>query len=218
MTGRHKAGMRGVFCQVTGEVMMNLRIAFASLGQLFRRTNVNELGKPGAKPGEFLRRQLPDRLLDFESYVVGSQRVYSGVFSPGNDARGAWFGKEWENFISQWHNFEKGGLRLTDLEIYEASCGSNCTDQLVMPACPGDPDCAYNYGITATSTHCEGKPGTCPSPGTGDTVLYRQPLQMNGNQRLIRLSAVDIKDQLFTLPVEQISSMGHNGWRYSSGD
>lgn len=158
------------------------------------------------------------RLLDFESYVSGSQRLYAGVFSPGNDSRGAWFGKEWENFSSQWHNFEKGGLRLTDLEIYEASCGGNCTDQLVMPACPGDPDCAYNYGVTASSTHCEGKPGTCPSPGTGDTVLYRQPLLMNGNQRLIRLSAVDVKDQIFTLPVEQISSMGHNGWRYSTGD
>jgi hypothetical protein len=158
------------------------------------------------------------RLLDFESYVVGTQRLYAGVFSPGNDARGAWFGKEWENFVSQWHNFEKGGLRLTDLEIYEASCGSNCTDQLVMPACPGDPDCAYNYGITATSTHCEGRPGTCPSPGTGDRVLYRQPLLMNGDQRLIRLSAVDVKDQIFTLPFKQDSSMGKNGWRYSSGD
>jgi len=104
------------------------------------------------------------------------------------------------------------------LSCAEGSCDNGCTNQVVMPPCDKNPSCSYNYGITATATHCEGEPGTCKTPVAGDVVLYRWPVDVDGGKRYVRQSALQLKDQIFTLPFKQNAGMGHNGWRYGNGD
>lgn len=187
--------------------------------------------KPGTYvPAAYIGKPWPDflahwqgfekqgyRMRDFETYVDGGQRLYAGIFEPGNDAHGAWIGVDWESFISQWHSFEKSGLRLTDLEVYEGSCSNNCANSVVMPACPDDPNCSYNYGVTATATHCEGAPGTCKAPSSGDVVWYRWPVDIDGGKRYVRHSALQFSDKIFTLPFKPNTVSSHNGWRYGDG-
>ena len=77
----------------------------------------------------------------------------------------------------------------------------------------------YNYGVKASTTHCEGKPGTCPIPAPGDVVYYRWPNLKIGTTYWLRNSVLfDAKDRIFTLPFKDAASdMHHNGWLYSPG-
>src|SRR5262249_53003445 len=134
---------------------------------------------------------------------------------PGTDGYGLWVGREYENFAAKWHEFEKDGLRLEDLQIYDADCNkTQCMNTVGMPASGGT---SYIYPITGTSTHCEGVPGTCA--GNTTAVQYRWPVDVDGGNRYIHLSGLDIKDQFLTLPMKnkQGRNWSHNGWRYDDG-
>ena len=75
------------------------------------------------------------------------------------------------------------------------------------------PDGSYNYGIKMTQIHCPGLPGTCGAPGPNDVVYYRWPVDIDGSNRYVRLSALEGKDEIFTLPFSNNSQVDrHNGW------
>ena len=78
----------------------------------------------------------------------------------------------------------------------------------------------YNYHITTGKYHCEGTPGYLPATYCRRLMLtYSWPNLKIGSNYYLRNSAVfGAKDQIFTLPFKDAaSSMGHNGWRYSTG-
>ena len=58
------------------------------------------------------------RLIDLETYIVGSKRKYAGVFRAGTDAHALWVGDDWEGFKAKWKELSDDGLRLIDLETY----------------------------------------------------------------------------------------------------
>ena len=76
----------------------------------------------------------------------------------------------------------------------------------------------YNYGITATATHCKG-PGTCPAPHAGDMVYYRWPcVTFDGSVHYTRLSAVSFNaDPIFKLPFNDTAVKQRGPWLYSPG-
>ncbi len=158
------------------------------------------------------------RLFDVEVYDVGNKRLYAGLFKPETGAHAVWIGRDWESFTAQWHALKKQGMQLFDLELYSSACDGACSNTIVMPPCDGDPDCGYDYQITATKTHCEGAPGSCPTPAAGATAHYRWPVDVEGGDRYLHISAVDFSaPAFFTLPFKDESSMWHNGWRYGDG-
>ncbi len=61
------------------------------------------------------------RLIDLETYVVGSTRRYTGVFREGDGKQALWVGDDWDGFEAKWKELEKKGLRLIDLETYGPS-------------------------------------------------------------------------------------------------
>ncbi|MEI6947588.1 M23 family metallopeptidase [Paraflavisolibacter sp. H34] len=167
-----------------------------------------------AKWNELGRQNM--RLIDIEMYEDNG-RKYIGVWRSGSDGYYLWAGVDWENITSKWYELGQQNLRLNDIEIYPSSC-IGCENHVIMP----DDGATswreqYNYGITATTTHCEGRPGTCPTPPAGGMVFYRWPAVLNGNQAYIRFSAIDVRDRFLTLPFQSGQSMSKNGWRYSNG-
>jgi len=160
------------------------------------------------------------RLVDIESYVENGKRLYIGVWRGGTDGYYLWNGTDWESFVSKWAENAGNNLRLVDLETYGSSCDYNCLNNVLMA---DDLNTSgrdtYNYGITATSMHCEGTPGTCPVPGPSAKVYYRWPNLQIGSDYYARNSVLfDAKDKIFTLPFkENASDLWHNGWLYSPG-
>ena len=159
------------------------------------------------------------RLFDLEVYGVGNQRRYAALFQPGKGGHAAWIGRDWENFSAQWHSLEKQGLQLFDLELYPSACDGKCANTVVMPPCKGDPNCGYDYQITASATHCETAPGTCSTAASAPSIVhYLWPVDVESGERYLRVSAVDFSATPFlTLPFKGESSMSHNGWRYGDG-
>jgi len=149
------------------------------------------------------------RLLDFEFYDDAGTWTYGGIFRAGSGGGYSWFGVDWENFRSFWHERDKESFRLNDLEVFPGSCSNVCANQLILP-----PPDYYDYGVTRTATHCPGLPGSCTVPG--NDVFYRSPWYEEDGQRFVRLSAVNIEHQIFTLPFTD-AGMWHNGWLYSPG-
>jgi len=47
-----------------------------------------------------------------------TNQYQAGIFSPGNDARGALIGLEWNQFLTKWKALEAKNLRLVDFETY----------------------------------------------------------------------------------------------------
>lgn len=169
------------------------------------------------KWGEFTKAGL--RITDFETYMDGKKRMWAGIFRAGGWEEAAWIGVDWENFSSMWHQQDAQNMSLVDVEAYPSTCPAECLNQVVMPGCEGSPetDCRYDYGITTTKTHCAGKPGTCPSTViSGSNVIYHQPVDTTASDRYARLSALDARDAIFTLPFSD-SDLQHNGWLYSAG-
>jgi murein DD-endopeptidase MepM/ murein hydrolase activator NlpD len=160
------------------------------------------------------------RLINISSYISNNVRVYLGVWRAGTDAYALWDGTDWESFTSKWAELGAAKLRLINLETYESACSDACLDNVLMDDNPNTAGRdTYNYGITASSLHCEGVPGTCPAPSPGAVVYYRWPNLQIGTSYYARNSALfGAKDKLFTLPFKDAaSSMGHNGWLYSPG-
>ena len=150
------------------------------------------------------------QLVDFEFFLEGGTWTYGGIFRPGTGGHVGWFGVDWQNFTSFWHERGKEGWRLDDIEVFPSACSNTCMNQVVLPA-PG----FYDYPITGSSSHCIGLPGTCGANG-GGSVFYRAPFYEEGGQRFVRLSAVNIEHQIFTLPFTD-TDIKHNGWLYSPG-
>jgi len=159
------------------------------------------------------------RLVDLEIYTEGGVTKFAGVWRAGSDAHYLWVGVDWENFTAKWHELAKSNLRLTSFEIYRGSCGSECSNQVVMPNNPATAwKDTYNYGITATSTHCKGAPGTCPPPAADDMVYYRWPnIDFDGTERYARLSALYFTGAPFTLPFSDPAVKRRGTWLYGAG-
>jgi hypothetical protein len=152
------------------------------------------------------------RMHDYEVYVHNGTTMFAGIYRGGSGPHAAWLGREWEDFTSKWAHFAEDGLRLVDLEITPGACEDLCANQVVMNG-----NSLYNYGVTRTALHCPGEPGTCGSPSGSSTVVYRQPVDVIDGVRYIRHSAIDIEDQIFTLPFRD-TDLSHNGWLYSLGN
>jgi len=152
------------------------------------------------------------RLVSLDSYVYGGQRYCAGVFRGGTDSHFLWVGVDWENFVAKWHQLSEQGLRVIDLALYPHACTGGCLNQVVMTTG------SYDYGITRTSTHCPGLPGTCGSPGPGDVVTYSWPVDVVGGSRYARLSALENADRFLTLPFSDPAVERRSVWRYGTGD
>ncbi|NII27080.1 M23 family metallopeptidase [Pseudoflavitalea sp. X16] len=162
------------------------------------------------------------RLTDIESYEEGGKRIFLGVWRQGTDGYYLWHGVDWQSLTSKWAELNNNtDLRLIDLETFDGDCPGKCLNQALMadnPATSGRD--SYDYGIYATSQHCEGEPGSCPAnPSASSRVYYRWPNLKLGNDYYARNSVLfDAKDKIFTLPFnEKASDMSKNGWLYSPG-
>jgi hypothetical protein len=151
------------------------------------------------------------RLVDIEVYEEGGQRKYIGAWRSGSDNHALWEGADWESFISKWNELASQGLRLEDVETYPGPCAT-CINQVVMPSG------FYDYGITSTSTHCTGAPGTCGTPSAGSVVYYRAPFRVDGSSRYVRHSVLQLSDQFLTLPFNDPMVARNGIWRYSNGN
>lgn len=147
------------------------------------------------------------RLWDFEFWQDDSTWTFGGIFRPGAGSHYGWFRVDWENFRASTHERQKESYILQDVEIFSTVCRNTCLNHVVMPTG------WYNYGITGTSSHCEGLPGTCS--GNTEMVYYRAPFyEESDSSRYLRLSAVLDIAPIFTLPFSD-SGLTHNGWLYS---
>ncbi len=159
------------------------------------------------------------RLVDIDIYEDGGQMKYAGVWRAGSDAHYLWVGVDWENFTAKWYELGQKDLRLTNLEVYSGACSDSCLNQVLMRDDPSTPYVdTYNYGITATATHCKG-PGACPAPKAGDMVYYRWPcITFDGSAHYARLSAVAYTaDPIFKLPFNDTAVKQRGPWLYSPG-
>jgi len=139
-----------------------------------------------------------------------AQEAFAGVWRAGSDAHFLWAGVDWENFTAKWNELAKQNLRLIRLTTYPG-CGPTCANQVVMPTG------SYNYGITMTATHCPGLPGTCGTPAPGAVVYYRWPVDVDGANRYVRTSALQVPDAFLALPFSD-TTVKHRGiWRYGNG-
>ena len=150
------------------------------------------------------------RLIDVETYVEGGQRKHIGVWRAGTGGYYLWANVDWESFKGKWHELAAQGLRLVDADVDAGGCDNACPNQVVAQD-------AYNYGITRTSTHCPGLPGTCGTPGAGATVVYRWPVDVDGADRYVRHSALSFSDALFTLPFTDTAVERRGIWLYEPG-
>ncbi|HKH92751.1 MAG TPA: hypothetical protein VKA54_13175 [Gemmatimonadaceae bacterium] len=148
------------------------------------------------------------RLISIDTYMHNAQRFYAGVYGAGTDGHVLWAGVDWESFLGKRNEATKQGLRLVDMALATHPCTSNCLNQVVMPTS------SYNYGITSTATHCRGLPGTCGTPAAGSTVAYRWPVDVEGDARFVRHSAIQHSDQFLTLPFSDPDVTRGGIWRY----
>ncbi len=63
-------------------------------------------------------RSRPYRMFDFESYKVGNQQMYAGIFKPGSHNSASYFKDNWGDFLSKWQELESKGYRMIDFESY----------------------------------------------------------------------------------------------------
>lgn len=169
---------------------------------------------------QYWNKQSPAlRLIDVETFIDNGKRIYLGAWREGKGGYYLWGGTDWESFTSKWAENASVGMRLTDLETFDSNCPGKCLNTGLLPDDPGTEwRDGYDYGVTASATHYQGKPGT--GKKSDETVVYyRWPNLQIGTQYYLRNSVIfDAKDQIFTLPFKVKSSeMYHNGWRYDNG-
>jgi hypothetical protein len=127
-------------------------------------------------------------------------------------------GLDTEALTAYTHSRHASGLTLVALALCTTDCATSCMNQAVMPDNPATAwQDSYNYGITATSTHCNGAPGTCPAPAPGDVVYYRWLGEIEGTNRYLRTSATGGSEQFLTLPFSDTNVIRRGTWLYSPG-
>jgi murein DD-endopeptidase MepM/ murein hydrolase activator NlpD len=127
-------------------------------------------------------------------------------------------GLDTEALTAYTHSRHKSGLTLVALALCTSDCATSCMNQAVMPDNPATAwQDDYNYGITATATHCNGLPGSCPAPAPGDMVYYRWLGEIEGTNRYLRTSATGGSEQFLTLPFSDTNVIRRGTWLYSPG-
>lgn len=150
------------------------------------------------------------RLSDLEIYEEGGKRYYLSVWNAGSGPHALWSGKDWESFNGRWAEYGQANLRLTDIETRESDCDVNCLNHVMQQ---------YDYWVKGSSLHCEGLPGNCPST-SNPGVTYHWPSVNISGKTFLRHSALDIKDQIFTLPFKKpaVEMTGFFPWMYKAND
>jgi hypothetical protein len=173
--------------------------------QLLTGLDRGELARTQA---ELSRRGL--QLTDVDAYAdARGRRRYAAIWRAGGAATSLWNG-DWESLLGRWHELAGRGERLVAIAVEENSCPDRCANQVVSQK-------PYVYGIRATASHCEGRPETCGAPGAHDTVAYRWPVVADGENRYLRLSALDFHDAPFTLPFSDLTVRRRGAWLYGPG-
>jgi hypothetical protein len=150
-------------------------------------------------------------LVDVDAYDDDrGRRRYAGIWRAGASPASVWTG-DWESFVARWHERAGQGERLIALAAAPGACREECANQVVANG-------AYDYGIRATASHCEGRPGSCAAPGPQETVVYHWPVDRDGESRFIRLSALALRDAPFTLPFSDAAVKRRGVWLYGPGN
>jgi hypothetical protein len=150
------------------------------------------------------------QLVDVDAYDDDrGRRRYAGVWRAGGGPSTLWTG-EWESFLARWHELAGQGQRLIALAVAPGGCADRCANQVVANQ-------PYDYGIRATATHCQGRPGSCGAPGLKDAVVYHWPVSKDGASRFVRLSALTFHDAPFTLPFSDPAVKRRGVWLYGPG-
>ena len=81
---------------------------------------------------------------------------------------------------------------MIDIETFDSSCPSYCLNNVLMDDNPATPwRDGYDYGIIASTYHCEGSWDTCPPfPPANTYVTYSWPNLKIGNSYYMRNSVV----------------------------
>lgn len=74
----------------------------------------------------------------------------------------------------------------------------------------------YSTQDVASTLHCEEVPDQCAGRKSS-IVTYLASVDGVGDARQVRLSAINIQDQIFNLPFEPTANMTRNGWLYGEG-
>jgi hypothetical protein len=127
-------------------------------------------------------------------------------------------GLDTEGLTGYTHSRHANGLTLVGVALCTSNCSTTCMNQAVMADNPATSwQDSYNYGITATATHCNGAPGTCAAPAPGSVVYYRWLGLIEGTLRYLRTSATVGADQFLTLPFSDPAVVRRGTWLYSPG-
>jgi len=149
-------------------------------------------------------------LVDVDAYDDDrGRRRYAGIWRAGGSPTSVWTG-DWESFVARWHALAAQGERLIALAVAPAACRDECANQVVAKH-------PYDYGIRATPTHCQGRPGSCGTPAPDATVVYHWPVDSDGARHYVRLSALSGHDAPFTLPFSDPMVKRRGGWLYGPG-
>lgn len=150
------------------------------------------------------------QMVDVDGYDDDRGRHrFAAIWRTGAAPASLWTG-DWESFVARWHERAGKGERLIALAVAPTACGSQCANQVIARR-------AYDYGIRATSSHCEGRPETCGAPGPDASVVYHWPVDRDGDNRYVRLSALDVADAIFTLPFSDPLVRRRGVWLYGPG-
>jgi hypothetical protein len=150
------------------------------------------------------------QLVDVDAYDDDrGRRRYAGIWRAGGGPSALWTG-DWESFVARWHELAGQGQRLIALAVAPGGCADRCANQVVANQ-------PYDYGIRATATHCQGRPGSCGTPGPKDAVVYHWPVSKDGASRFVRLSALTFHDAPFTLPFSDPAVKRRGVWLYGPG-
>lgn len=150
------------------------------------------------------------QLVDVDAYDDdrGRQR-FAGIWRAGAAPASLWTG-DWESFVARWHELAGQGERLIALAVAPGACAAACANQVIANR-------SYDYGIRATATHCQGRPGTCGTPAPEEAVFYHWPVISDGGNRYVRLSALAVTDAPFSLPFSDPAVRRRAVWLYGPG-
>lgn len=133
------------------------------------------------------------RLTVFKTYTDGAGATrYVGVWRAGSGGYALWNKVDQENFYGKYTEWQSNNLRLVGLSTSSNTCSSACTNKVVCN-CGG-----YVYYLT------------------GSNVGYSWPVNVVGNEKYIRPSALAATSQIFKLPFSDPAVWRVNGWLYGT--